>query len=268
MTLNSFYQDLTVTGAVVGIDLDRPSFSVEARSGDVFEALVGSTTWYQMLSNLDQLGRDRVPEPAGEGSGDGVRDNLQRYIQVNRPVTVSGVIYEDDAKQRYEARAVYLFGSRPDAYVYEETHWWLSQLSLMADRWLDLLFDRQRSYAIDDFSRLYRTNLNITGQPLSEDQECAILSRLIYGLSSAYLLTGQNRYYLAAKAGVAYQRQAFRSLSHDGRHCFWAYGRRRDATGEHLIIPSQNGDDHDTIPLYEQIYALAGLAQYYRITLD
>ncbi|WP_207787592.1 AGE family epimerase/isomerase [Candidatus Thiosymbion oneisti] len=268
MALNSCYQDLTVTGSVVGIDLDKPSFSVKARSGDVFEAIVGPTTWYQMLSNLDQLERDRVPEPEGEKSGDGVRDDLKRYMQVNRTVTVNGVIYKDDERQRYEARAVHLFGSEPDTYVYEETHWWLSQLSLMSDRWLDLLFEHRRSYAIDDFSHFYRTSLNITGQPLSEDQECATLSRLIYGLSSAYLLTGQNRYYLAAKAGVAYQRQAFRSLSHDGRHCFWAYGRRRDAAGERLIIPSQNGDDHDTIPLYEQIYALAGLAQYYRITLD
>ena len=38
--------------------------------------------------------------------------------------------------------------------------------------------------------------------------------------------------------------------------------------GEKLIIPSENPDDAGTIPLYEQIYALAGLAQYYRISLD
>ena len=39
MALNSFYQDLTVTGSLLGIDLGKPSFSVKARSGDVFEAL-------------------------------------------------------------------------------------------------------------------------------------------------------------------------------------------------------------------------------------
>jgi mannose/cellobiose epimerase-like protein (N-acyl-D-glucosamine 2-epimerase family) len=268
MGLNSFYEELTVTGSVIAIDVDKPSFSIKARSGDIFEAIVGTTTWYQMLSNLDNLGRDRVPEPEGVSREDGVRYSLQKYIQVNRPVTVNGVAYSDGERQRYEARAVHLLGSEPGAYEFEGTQWWLSQLALMADRWLDLMFDRRRSYAIDDFSKLYRTNLNITGQPLNEDQECATLSRLIYGLSSAYLLTGQDRYYLAAKAGVAYQRQAFRSFSHDGRYCFWAYGRRRDGAGEHLVFPSQNNDDRDSVPLYEQIYALAGLAQYYRITLD
>jgi hypothetical protein len=35
-----------------------------------------------------------------------------------------------------------------------------------------------------------------------------------------------------------------------------------------LLVPSENGDDYGTIPLYEQIYALVGLAQYYRITAD
>jgi len=262
------YEDLTITGHVVGIDFDKPSFSIKTRSGDVFEALVGATTWYQMLANLSNLNRDRVPDAEGSEGEDEVRSSLRKYIQVNRPVTVNGVNYIDGDRQRYEARAVHLLGSRSDDYVFEETHWWLEQLTLMADRWLDLLFDRTRSYAIDDFSRLYRTNLNITGEPVNEDQECATLSRLIYGLSSAYLLTGQDRYYLAAKAGVAYQRQAFRSLSHNGLYCFWAYGRRRDAAGEHLIFPSQNSDDINTIPLYEQIYALAGLTQYYRITMD
>src|SRR5262245_43802587 len=94
-------------------------------------------------------------------------------------------------------------------------------------------------------------------------QECAVLSRLIYGFSAAYLLTGSERYRLAAEAGVKFQRDAFRSLSHDGRHCFWAFGRRRGTAGAQLIMASQSGDDLNSIPLYEQIYALAGLTLYY-----
>ena len=33
-------------------------------------------------------------------------------------------------------------------------------------------------------------------------------------------------------------------------------------------MPSENPDDLGTIPLYEQIYAMAGLAQFYRISAD
>ena len=65
-----------------------------------------------------------------------------------------------------------------------------------------------------------------------------------------------------------YQRQSFRTLSHDGQYCFWAFGRRKLKDGSIFIEPSQNDDDLDSIPLYEQIYALAGMAQFYRISLD
>ena len=157
-------------------------------------------------------------------------------------------------------------------YLFEETHWWPTQVTQMADRILDHLFDAKRSYTIDDFSEFYRTNLNILGQATDETvQECAVLSRLLYDLSSAYMMTGAERYLMAARAAANYLREAFRSLSHDGRYCFWAYGRRRNMQGErgeYLLFASQGPDDQGTIPLYEQIYALAGLTQFYRITLD
>jgi mannose/cellobiose epimerase-like protein (N-acyl-D-glucosamine 2-epimerase family) len=156
--------------------------------------------------------------------------------------------------------------------MFEETHWWPTQTTQMADRILDHLFDARRSYTIDDFSEFYRTNLNILGQMTDETvQECAVLSRLLYDLSSAYLMTGAERYLLAARAAADYLREAFRSLSHDGKYCFWAYGRRRKVQGERgesLLFASLGPDDVGTIPLYEQIYALAGLTQFYRITLD
>lgn len=270
MPLRSFYGNLTVAGTVTSIDADALKFSIRTRSDDLFDVNVGVTTYYQVLTNLDGLNRDRAAGPAGMNPGDNqVAFDLLKYLKEGCLTFVEGIRSENGAEERFEARTVYLMHSVPGKYLFEETHWWLVQISQLADRWLDNLFDVKRNYEIDDFSKLYRTNLNITGAPTSDNiQECATLSRLIYGLSSAYLLTGAERYYLAAKAGVDYQREAFRSLSHDGQYCFWAFGRRRTADGEKLIVPSENGDDFGTIPLYEQIYALAGLAQYYRITLD
>lgn len=272
MSLNSFYQTLTVSGSVVAVEPDALSFSIRARSGDVFTTFVGATTYYSVLANLDGLNRDRVTEPPGGGSSDNIRYSLNKYIQIDRPVTVVGNWQENGNERRFEARSVLLLHSDPKQYVFEETHWWLVQMSQMADRILDHLFDARRSYTIDDFSKFYRTNLNILGQPIDETvQECAVLSRLAYDLSSAYLMTGAERYFLAARAAVNYIREAFRSLSHDGQYCIWAYGRRRNLQGERgesLIVSSLGPDDVGTIPLYEQIYALAGLTQYYRITLD
>ncbi|MFO1154032.1 MAG: AGE family epimerase/isomerase [Rhodospirillales bacterium] len=273
MALNAFSQFLTVRGRVISIDAGKPSFTIKARSGDVFEAFVGPSTYYEVVTNLDGIDRGRLPDPEGmQWSDDPIRFDFMKFIQVDRPVTVQGIYQQNGNQERYEARAVKLMHSAIDRYVFEETHWWIVQTTQMADRILDHLFDARRSYTIDDFSRFYRTQLNILGQPVDENvQECATLSRLLYDLSSAYLLTGAERYFLAARAACSYLREAFRSLSHDGQYIFWAYGRRRFHEGERgevLIVPSQNADDLGAIPLYEQIYALAGLTQYFRITQE
>lgn len=276
MIIKDFVQNTTVHGTVIAVDLAKPSFSVKARSGDIFEAVVGPNTWYEVVSNLDGLNRDRVKEPttipADPAATFDIRRSLAKYMEVGRPVTVTGLVYVNGDKLLYEARSVRLMHSDPSRYIFEETHWWIAQVTQMADRILDHLFDARRNYTIDDFSKFYRTTLNILGQPTNETvQESAVLSRLIYDMSSAYLMTGAERYFLAARAAVTYLREAFRSFSHDGEYIFWAYGRRRNLEGEKgefLISPSQNPDDLGTIPLYEQIYALAGLAQYYRITLE
>lgn len=266
-----FYQSLTLYGQVVEVDPARAAFALRTRGGDEFRVNAGPNTWFTVLTNLDNLDRDRVADPTVTASASPGSPgwNVAKYVRKDQFLTVQGVFQENEDKRCLEARTVLLPHSRPDRYSFEETHWWISQISLMADKWLDDLFDSTRSYKIDDFAKFYRTNLNITGGPTNDTvQECATLSRLIYGLSSAFLLTGSERYFLAARAGVQYQREAYRSLSHDGKFCFWAFGRRPGVDGSKLVIPSENPDDRNTIPLYEQIYALAGLAQFYRITQD
>ena len=106
--LNSFTQTLTVAGSVVSIDEANSSFTVLARSGDTFEALVGPTTYYQVLTNLDQLSCDRVEDPANLPSGtSGVIFNLKKYIVVGRPVFVNGIFQENGGAYCFQARTVY-----------------------------------------------------------------------------------------------------------------------------------------------------------------
>lgn len=274
MSLQYFNQSLTLTGKVSDFnpDPEDPSFTIELRTGDTVKVCVGTETYYSVITNLDGLDRDRVPEPDDAPNGNPVLHNLYKYVASPRPVTVLGVHQTHAQEERFEGRNVYLLHSSPDRFMFEETHWWPAQATQMADRILDHLFDAKRRYSVDDFSEFYRTNLNILGQPTDETtQECAVLSRLLYDLASAYMMTGAERYLMAATAAADYQRDAFRSLSHDGRYCFWAYGRRRPLQGERgefLLFASQGPDDVGTIALYEQIYALAGLTQFYRITLD
>jgi mannose/cellobiose epimerase-like protein (N-acyl-D-glucosamine 2-epimerase family) len=204
---------------------------------------------------------------------------VHKYVKTGQLVSVQGLYTEageagvlrgDSAQTDFVARTVHLLGSEVGQYNFEKTQWWVAQIEKLANRWLDMLFGDKRSYEAEDFAKFYRTNWNIIGLPGDDNiQETATLSRLIYGLSSAYLLTGNDRYYRAAKAGVEYQRETYRSISHDNKYCFWAFGKRKYAHNKTMVVtPSENPDDAGAVPLYEQIYALAGLTQFYRITND
>lgn len=262
-------QMLTAMGLATDIDPVNLRFSIRCLDETVFTAFVTGETAFWVLQNLDNLENDRVPDPSGFDGSPGAK--MRKYLQQDRLVVVEGVLFIDldNGVRRFDARTIRLLSSVGDLLLFEETHWWLTQTARLADQWLDSLFGDKRDYQSADFVALYRTNLNIVGLQTDDDmQESAVLARLIYGFSAAYLLTGQDRYRQAARAGVEFQRDAFRIFSHDGRYCLWAHGRRRQKYGTQVLLPSDSGDDAGSIPLYEQIYALAGLALYYRISLD
>jgi mannose/cellobiose epimerase-like protein (N-acyl-D-glucosamine 2-epimerase family) len=260
-----FTHSLRILGTVEAADPDLCQFRVRCRSGDVFDVYTAEGTGYFFIRNLDNLDRDRVPIP--EGYQDTPQDRIRRYIHTDWLVSTYGIYQEHDGQTRFDAREVWLFQSENGNYLFEETHWWIGQITALADQWLFNLFGTAGEF---DYSK-YQTNLTFIGSPTPNPlQECATLARLIYGLSSAYIMTGNRRYYDAARAGVEYQRVNFRTESHDGSFVVWAhaYDAERERLASRKIIPSLFEDDLNAIPLYEQIYALAGLAQFYRISND
>ncbi|MBW4537444.1 MAG: hypothetical protein KME09_26255 [Pleurocapsa minor HA4230-MV1] len=264
--MRQFTQSTTLMGYVTEIKEQDSAFSIKCRSGDELLIHVARETRFQSMQNLDGIDRDRYPNP--EDFSQNPSQLIKKYIHSDRLVAVEGVYLEDGANRRLDAISVHLLQAFDGEFLFEQNHWWLTQIARLSDTWLGFLFPNKVTYEIDDF-RLYQTNLNIIGLRTDDNiQESSTLSRLIYGLSSAYLLTGSESYLSAARAGVQYQRETFRSLTSDGKHCFWASGKRKTEYSYQLYMTSQNDDDRGTIPLYEQIYALAGLAQYYRITLD
>lgn len=266
--MNKFYQQLTLVGQIKEADLKNGCFSVQLLSGDTIQAWPGTETFYQVLANLDNLNRDRVVSPKQNDGESDLAYKLRKYALKGLMVCVQGIGTIDGDKQRLDARTVTLMHSTPNKVAWEDTHWWISQVTTMCNQWLDATFGNKRTFTADDLMEYYRTNLNILGEHTADPvQECATLSRFLYGLSSAFMLTGINRFYSAAKATADYLCDTFRSPSHDQTYCFWKFGRRSKPFNDD-ITPSQNGDDLGAYALYEQIYALAGLAQFYRISQD
>ncbi len=262
-------QAMSIIGVVEHINAAQATFDVQTRGGR-FTVHATDTTRLDPLRNLDDVERKRDRrDKADELQGEWKHCELAGQIFDGDLIAVRGVWHHHGDSERFDAVSIHLPYSSRGLLHFEHTHWWMHQLQVMAYKWLDDLFGDARSYQVDDFAALYRTNLNILGLPTDDDtQEMATLARLIYGLASTYLITGDERCFLAARAGVRFQQQAFRSYSTDGRFCFWYHAIKRRRYQNERVLESTNRDDLESIPLYEQIYALAGLALYYRITGD
>jgi len=283
MRLSRNYQSTVVTGVVEAVNPDQGTSTLKLLSGDFLTVAVSRTTWYEVLRNVGDEGRDRTPEPdadavlaaigrpddAAEKAMWDAKRKLLKYLRPGVMVSIRGVYSEEDGSDFFSARRVVLMHSTPGRFGWEETHWWLQQINTLFEQWMDVLFQDKRELTENDFAQSYRTNLDLLGGVTADDtQECATMSRFLYGLSSSYLLTGNGRAYSAAKACAAYMINAFAMLSHDQMYCFWKFGRRHDGKSSRTLIGSLNKDDLGSYALYEQIYALAGLTQYYRVSQD
>ena len=148
--------------------------------------------------------------------------------------------------------------------MFERPDWWVQQIREIAD------FYRNAQWPDGniDFSD-YRTQITLEGDKLpGTRQETDTISRLVYGFATAYLLTGEDRFLEAAEKGTEYLRDHMRTVDAAEDIAYWFHGVDIAGGKEKKILASEFGDDYDAIPAYEQIYALAGPTQTFRITGD
>src|SRR5437764_445207 len=75
-------------------------------------------------------------------------------------------------------------------------------------------------------------------------------------------------YLEAAEKCTEYLREHMRAIDADEEVVYWYHAMDVRGSRERKIFASQFGDDYDAIPAYEQIYALAGPVQTFRVTGD
>jgi mannose/cellobiose epimerase-like protein (N-acyl-D-glucosamine 2-epimerase family) len=190
---------------------------------------------------------------------------MRAMVSPGRYLFAYGIFYPEGGGFTYEAQYLVFPGRKEDAYVFERRDWWVKQIKSLGEFYLDAQFSDE---AVD--YRNYRTTITLTGEKPEDHfrQETDTISRLVYGFASAYLLTGDDRFLEAAEKGTEYLREHMRFYDLDEDVVYWYHGIDVHGRREDKIFASEFGDDFDAIPAYEQIYALAGPIQTYRITGD
>ena len=264
----------TVAGYVTGVDADRNGFRVATSDGREFQIRFSAACYAELARNLGESYIDCTGQ-------------MRDMLQTGRFLYAYGVFYPDVAMS-LEAQHIVFVGRGPTEFVFEKPDWWVRQIQELGN----FYFRAQFGDGPVDF-RNYRTMLDLYGRKIEATrQETDTISRLIFGFASAYLLTGDERFLEAAEKGSDYLREHFCAVDTVENTCYWYHavdfaeqkgkkvlnsemaevpGMRRSgaaAAHERKMLSSEFGDDWDAIPAYEQIYALAGPTQTYRITGD
>lgn len=253
MTNKPFIFSDLVAGTITKVDTANGLFQVQTPGGDLFEGRLTGDTYAEMVRNLGE----------GYQSAD-----MPQMLVPGQYVFAYGIMYPEGGHYTFEAKHLVFPGktSGGGRFVFEQPDWWVKQIRQLADFYIRAQFE---GGAID-YTK-YRTNLFLNGDKLESGiQEIDTISRTVYGFASAYMLTGEDRYLEAAAKGTQYLREKAckRDKEKKEQVVYWLHALEatKDGLKEHL--GSLFGDDWGAIPLYEQIYALAGPTQTYRITGD
>ena len=240
-----------IAGYVTGGDADAGVLELTTVDGRLFRVHVDDDTAIEMLHNLCRPYVD-----AG-------RYRAQVFLP-GRYLFAYAVFYPAGGGYHVQAKRIVLVGPRPGEYEFEDPDWWIAQLGEIAAFYRRAQFDTGPV----DF-RDYRTILRLGGDKTdSHVQETDTISRLVYGMASAYLLTGVDDYLDVAERGTEYLREHMRFVDNDENVTYWYHGIKVEGRSETKLFTSEFDDDYDAIPMYEQIYALAGPVQTFRVTGD
>lgn len=244
----------TIAGYVRHFDRRTRSFTMETSDGREFEVRLTPTTFGRITQNL------------GEGYIDAT-GQFGELLAEGQFLYVYGVFYFDGGPQHtFEAKSIVFPGCQNGRYRQEEPDWWTNQIRSISNSYLKWQFNYPEQ-EID--YRNYRTVLHLEGGKRGDFlQETDTISRLVYGFASAFLMTGEDSFLEAAERGTQYLRDHMRFYDPDEDLIYWYHGIQVTGNREQKLLTSEFGDDFDSIPMYEQIYALAGPTQTYRATGD
>lgn len=251
--LNFSFSDL-ISGYVSNYNPTDQIVDLHASDGRAYRGQLTANTYAKQTQNLKEGWLDRGGQ-------------LAELLVPGQMVFLYGTFFpESDIK--FEVNYVVFAGDRKDELRYSETGWWIEQIDSIAASYIKWQFNAP-AQEID--YKNYRTVISLTGGKKETDylQETDTISRMVYGMASAYMLTGKDEYLEAAEKGTDYLREKMRFIDTDTGMIYWYHGQRVGAGGqEQKLLVSEFDDDYNCIPAYEQIYALAGPVQTYRLNGD
>ena len=245
----------SISGYVKSFDKSAGTFVLTTSDGRDFSIKLTATLYSKLQRNLGEPWYDTTAA-------------IPDMLTPGRFLFAYGTYYPD-APGVLEAQYIDFVGKDVGKFRFEEPDWWIRQARSIAEFFINAQFDVEGDAVRVNYDT-YRTDISMTGARDSKSfrQETDTISRLVYGFASTFLLTGEDIFLEAAEVGSTYLRDHMRFYDTDENVAYWYHGIDVKAGRETKVFASEFGDDYDAVPMYEQIYALAGPTQTYRVNGD
>lgn len=242
----------TIAGYVQSFDKAARTFVLATTDQREYSVKLSDNVYARIMRNLT--------EPYMDCTG-----QLTELLAAGQYLFVYGTYYPEHGGHSFEAQQIDIPGRKPGKFRFEEPGWWATQAASICDFFIKAQFGSPDTIDYRD----YRTVISLGGTKTDTfRQETDTISRMVYGMASAFQLTGEDRFLEVAEKGTEYLRDHMRFYDVDENIVYWYHGIDIAGKSEHKVFASEFGDDYDAIPMYEQIYALAGPTQTYRVNGD
>jgi len=218
----------SIGGYVKSFDKTVGTFILTTSDGRDFSVKLTATLYSKLIRNLGEPWFDTTAA-------------IPEMLSPGRFLFVYGTFYPD-APDVLEAQYIDFLGKDVEKFRFEEPDWWIKQAQSIAEFFIRAQFDLEGDAVRVNYDT-YRTDLSMTGERRSASfrQETDTISRMIYGLASTFLLTGEDLFLEAAEAGTQYLRDHMRFYDTDevttttpcrctSRSTRWPARRRRTAS--------------------------------------
>lgn len=230
MELNFTFSD-TISGYVTDFNLQERTFCLKTSDDREFKINLTDNCYARYIRNLN------------EGYQDATRD-IHRLLALPRQMVFAyGTFYPglEPSQKVFQAQWLVFPGNGPGIYRHEEPDWWINQIESIGHSYLKWQFNHPEE-PID--YKHYRTMLHLGGAKKGDYlQETDTISRLVYGLASAYLLTGKDEFLEGAEKGTQYLHDHMRFYDIDEDVVYWYHGVKVEGDKETKLLTSEFGDD-------------------------
>ena len=205
----------TIGGYVDSYDKATRTFSIKTTDGRSFSVKLSANVYAKLMRNLT--------EPYLDSTG-----QIEDLLKPGQYLLAYGTFYPEKGSYAFEAQEINFPGKKKDKYRFEEPDWWVKQAASICDFFIKAQFGDE---AHIDYKN-YRTQISLAGSKTATvRQETDTISRLVYGLASTYMLTGEDKYLEAAEKGTQYLRDHMRFYDTDENIVYWYHGIDITGTG-------------------------------------